>query len=83
MSAFIDSVVYVELPAEFSADPEATHSKGRPTYHLMIKSCYGIPQGPHLYNKKSHNALTEAGLSRSLHDYSLYTHPDLTLIVIV
>jgi len=83
LSAFIDSVVYVELPAEFSMDPLASHARSKPTYHLMIKSCYGIPQGPHLYNKKSHNTMTEAGMTRSLHDYSLYTHPDLTLVVIV
>ena len=78
LSADVDTELYVELPPELSLDPAASYKAARPAYHRLRKSCYGIPQGPYLYNRKSNQSLLDAGMLLSPHDYALYYHPNYT-----
>jgi hypothetical protein len=71
LSADMDSEVYVSVPRWFSLIV-ANHKKTGFSFHRLLKGVPGIPQGPRLFNKKSHVIYTQQGLTQSKSDFSLY-----------
>ena len=71
LCASMDTEVYVSIPKWFSNNPAEHRAKGF-TIHRLLKAVPGIPQGPRLWNNKSHAAYTKQGLTRCKSDHSLY-----------
>ena len=81
----IDTTIYIILPAGFSDEPGlALHpQQQKDGVNLALKGVPGIPQGPHLWSRKSHLDFTAGGLERCHSDYSLYRMPGTMLFMIV
>ena len=85
LASDMDSEVYVYLPAGFHDDPS---TKPRPKdvpreAHRMLKGVPGIPQGSHLWHKKSSKEYFKAGMKRAPDDYSLYYIPNHHIYLVV
>ena len=77
----MDTVLYALVPNWFCKDPKAAPPGF--TVRRVLKSIPGIPQGPRLFNKKSHRALTELGLKQSKSEFCLYFCNDRKLYLVL
>ena len=81
LCATMDTVVYVAVPRIFNKNPSADQTGY--TYHRLLKAIPGIPQGPRLFNQKSHGIYTKNGLTRCTVEHCFYYCKERLLYLVV